>query len=79
MQKNQLDSLVAMYDAGEIDRIALLNAQLDYHGAELSRLTALTDLQDALGRLEDALHYPLAPGTPSSTFPAAIPETTKDR
>lgn len=79
IQKNQLGSLVAMYEAGEIDRGALLNAQLDYHGAELSRLTALTDLQDALGRLEDALHYPLAPGTPSSTFPVAIPETEKDR
>lgn len=78
-QKNQLDSLVAMYNAGEIDRDALLNAQLEYHGAELSRLNALIALQDAFGRLEDALHYPPASGTQSSTFPEAIPETIKDR
>ena len=53
--------------------------RLVYSDAELSRLNALVALQDALGRLEYALQYPLAAGTPALVSPDAIFETTKDR
>lgn len=78
-QKRRLDSSVAMYRAGEIDHAALLMARLDYHSAELSRLSAMTDLQESRGRLEDALQYPFAAVKPSSAFPDPISEAQKDR
>jgi outer membrane protein, heavy metal efflux system len=64
VQTKRLDSVVSMFYTGKVDRVALANARLDYHVAELSRLNVLIERQAALGRLEDVLQYPLATGTP---------------
>jgi cobalt-zinc-cadmium efflux system outer membrane protein len=58
-----------MFHAGEVDRLALLSAQLELVSAALSRLGALLAVQQAQGLLEDALQRPLEPDEP---YPVAL-------
>lgn len=67
-RKKQQQSVQAMFDAGEMDRLDLLSARLELNTSELSRLDALVQAQQSLGLLEDALQRPI--DQPES-FPAA--------
>ncbi len=58
-KKRQLQSTQAMFNAGEVDRLALLSAQFELMTVMLSRLGTLVQTQQSLGLLEDSLHYPL--------------------
>lgn len=49
----------AQYDAGEVDRVALLSAELEKTLSERARLDVLVEIQQALGALEDTLRQPL--------------------
>jgi cobalt-zinc-cadmium efflux system outer membrane protein len=69
-QNQQEQSTQARVNSGEVDRLALLSAQLELDSTALSRLKAIYDAQQALGLLEDAIWRPLDPSEP---FPA-IPE-----
>jgi outer membrane protein, heavy metal efflux system len=63
-------SLKAMFDAGEVDRLALLGGMVEYADVRLERLDSLTSANRMLGLLEDALQRPLEP---SAALPA-VPE-----
>lgn len=69
-QKDQLQSMQAMFDLGETDRLTLLSAQFELESAALSRLDALVKVQQSLGLLEDGIQRPL---DPAKFFPA-VPE-----
>ena len=70
-KKKYLESVQASFKAGEVDRLKLLNAQMEYRSVELSRLDAFVAAQESLGLLEDSVQRPLNPLGP---FPA-VPET----
>jgi outer membrane protein TolC len=57
-QKNER-AVAAAFKAGEADRLAWLSAQYQTATAELARINALSQAQQSLGRLEDALHRPI--------------------
>jgi outer membrane protein TolC len=57
--KAQEKAAQALFDAGDIDRLELFAVKLGRNAAELSRLDALTNEQEALGSLEDAVMRPL--------------------
>ncbi len=63
-QKGYAQSVQAMVEQGESDRLALLGAEADLTLSELSRLKALVDAQKTLGLLEDAVQRPLCPEVP---------------
>lgn len=69
-QKHQR-SIVAEFNIGESDRLALTGGQLELISAALARLDAQGKLMQSLGLLEDAIQRPLAP----ETFQPAIAET----
>ncbi len=52
-------SVRAMFEAGNADRLALRNAELEFSAGALARLDALIKAQQALGQLEDAVQSPL--------------------
>lgn len=55
-------AVVAAFKAGEADRLSWMSARFETATAELARVNALTQAQQSLGRLEDALRRPLANG-----------------
>lgn len=57
-QKNER-AVAAAFKAGEADRLTLLSAQYQTVTAELARINALSQAQQSLGRLEDALRRPI--------------------
>lgn len=57
-QKNERAGAVA-FKAGEADRLAWLSAQYQTVTTELARINALSQAQQSLGRLEDALRRPI--------------------
>lgn len=57
-QKNER-AVAAAFKAGEADRLAWLSAQYQTVTAELARINALSQAQQSLGRLEDALRRPI--------------------
>ena len=63
--QKRLDSVRAMQQAGELDALAVANAQVEFNTGALSRLDALVKAQQARGQLEDALQSPLV-------LPAAV-------
>ena len=63
--QKRLDSVCAMQQAGELDALAVANAQVEFNTGALSRLDALVKAQQARGQLEDALQSPLV-------LPAAV-------
>jgi cobalt-zinc-cadmium efflux system outer membrane protein len=58
-QKKQLESAEAMVKAGEGDRLSALSAEVELSAAELGRLEAEIETQQALGAVEDASQRPL--------------------
>lgn len=67
--QRQLDSIKAQAQAGEMDPLAVANAQMEYVTGALARLNALIQAQQALGTLEDAVQSPLT--LPAATVAAA--------
>ena len=57
-QKNER-AAAAAFKAGEADRLAWLSAQYQTVTAELAHINALSQAQQSLGRLEDALRRPI--------------------
>jgi outer membrane protein TolC len=60
IQQENLQSAQALSQAGEIDPLALLGAELEGAVAERARLDVLVETQQALNVLEDTLRYPIA-------------------
>jgi outer membrane protein TolC len=74
-QKHNLMAMQAQYHAGEVDRVALLSAELEQTLAERARLDVLVETQQALNALEDTLRQPLhSVLTPSSISELAAKE-----
>jgi outer membrane protein, heavy metal efflux system len=76
--QKQLDSVRAQAQAGEIDPLAVANAEVEFATGEQNRLNALVQAQQSLGRLEDAVQSPLT--LPPETLNAAqndFPQTAK--
>lgn len=69
-QKHQR-SIVAEYNIGETDRLALAGGQLELIAAEQARLDAQVKVMQSLGLLENAIQRPLAP----DVFQPVIAET----
>ncbi len=57
--QQRLDAIRAMQRAGEVDALAVADAQVEFNAGALARLDALVAAQQALGRLEDAVQSPL--------------------
>jgi cobalt-zinc-cadmium efflux system outer membrane protein len=68
-KESELQSMQAMFKVGQVDRLALLNTQLELASNKLSRLDALVKTQQSLGLLEDALQYPINPSEPFPVVP----------
>lgn len=77
-QEQQLRSTEAMFQSGEADRLVLVGAQISQTAAALSRLDALIETQQALGRLEDAVQRPLASSGPLPIVPGKNPRKEED-
>jgi outer membrane protein TolC len=58
-EQQQQKSAQAQLDVGAADQLDSLNAQLELESASLAQLENETQLQEAVGRLEDALQSPL--------------------
>ncbi|MDE2403006.1 MAG: TolC family protein [Burkholderiales bacterium] len=71
-QGSRLRSTQLAFKAGAVDRLAMLEAQLEASLAESRRIEALLEAHRAAGRLEDALRQPLSP-SPSSLEPKGQP------
>ncbi len=69
-KKRQLESTRAMFNRGEVDRLALLSAEFELLSSRVSWLDTLVQAQQSLGLLEDALQSPLG----SSATPLTVPE-----
>lgn len=57
--QQQLDSVRAQAQVGEVDPLAVANAQVEYAASAQNRLNALVQAQQAFGQLEDAVQSPL--------------------
>ncbi len=68
-QKEQEQFTQTRFKSGDVDRLALLSAQLELQSIALSRLRAFYGAQQALGLLEDAVERPLAPSEQSLAIP----------
>jgi outer membrane protein, heavy metal efflux system len=76
--RKELNSVRAQAQAGEVDPLALANAEVAFDTGAQSRLNALVQAQQALGQLEDAVQSPLT--LPPETLNAAqndFPQTAK--
>ena len=72
-----VSSLEAQYNAGEIDRLALLGGEAEYEAVLLERLDGLANADRMLGFLEDALQRPLEPSTLLPAVPDQNPQERK--
>jgi len=68
-QQERQKSISAQFEAGAVDRLELLNAELESAAAQLAQLDGRTRLQQSIGALEDALQRPL-------TVPTSVLEQT---
>jgi cobalt-zinc-cadmium efflux system outer membrane protein len=57
-QAKQRDSVEAQFNAGAVDRVELLGAQIEFLNSELAQVDAQTKLQQAAAQLEDAIQCP---------------------
>jgi outer membrane protein, heavy metal efflux system len=75
--QKQLDSVRAQAQAGEVDPLAVANAEVAFATGAQNRLNALVQAQQSLGQLEDAIQSPLT--LPPATLEAAqnIPAQTE--
>ncbi|MCL5238845.1 MAG: TolC family protein [Nitrospirae bacterium] len=74
-KKKQLQSIQALFDAGETDRLSSLSSQSELYSIALLQLDALANSQQSLGLLEDALQRPLQPLKPFPIVPETNPRT----
>ena len=72
-KESEQQSIQAMFKVGQVDRLALLSAQLELASSKLPRLDALVKTQQSLGLLEDALQYPINPSGPFPVVPERNP------
>jgi cobalt-zinc-cadmium efflux system outer membrane protein len=78
-RKGQLASVQSLFNAGEVDRLALHSAQLELEDSALSRLDALVKAQQSLHLLEDAMQRPLDPLEAFAVSPAVRPRAEETR
>lgn len=71
-EQHRAAQMEAAFRAGQVDRPALLTAQLEVAVTALSRFDAVLSQRRALGALEDALHRPLYEPQASLPPPAEI-------
>lgn len=69
-QQRQLQGLQKVFQAGELDRLALTLAQHEFYTQTLARQDALMQVQQHIGQLENAMQRPLS----TTGFPV-IPDT----
>ncbi len=74
----ELQSVQAMFRAGEADRLALLGAQLEHAASQIARVEALVEVQRALGLLQDAIQRSLDSADPLPPVPEANPRGAKE-
>jgi outer membrane protein, heavy metal efflux system len=72
-KKRQQESVQAMFNVGEVDRLALLSARLELASSMISRLDVFVLVQQSLGLLEDAVQHPLDISGSFSTLPGTNP------
>ena len=72
-QQKQERAATAALRAGEADRLTWLSARYETASAELARINALTQAQQSLGLLQDALHRPIG----EAALPAAEAAVTQ--
>lgn len=58
VERDRLHSVQALFDAGQENRLTLVEAQSELASGELARAQAFTEAQLALGALEDAMQRP---------------------
>lgn len=58
-QTTQQQSINAQFQAGAVDRLEVLTAELELNAASIARLDAQVKLQQVVGTLEDAVQRPL--------------------
>lgn len=63
LQRTQTEAAQRSFNAGQIDRVALRTAELEFATAELAYADTLAQAQQALGALEDAVEQPLTAPT----------------
>jgi outer membrane protein TolC len=69
-QRTQQRSIEEQFKAGALDRVEVLNGELELNAAELARLDAQVKLEQAVGALEDAVQRPFE-------MPKAIFQTSR--
>ena len=67
-QETQERSVASEFQAGAVDRLELLTAQIELKSTQLTRLQAQLKLHQAYGALEDAVQRPL--DLPASLYEA---------
>jgi len=72
-RKERQRSAQAMFDVGQADRLELRSTDLELTTAELSRLSALTAVQQSIGLLENAVEQPLNPPASIANVPEKNP------
>ncbi len=60
VEQDHVKAVQALLQAGEVDTLALLTAELESTVAERARLNVLIESQQSLAMLEDTLRYPIA-------------------
>lgn len=69
-QQKKEHTATATFKAGEADRLTWLSARYETATAELARINVLMQVQQTLGRLQDALRRPIG----EDTLPATVAE-----
>jgi outer membrane protein TolC len=59
LQAAQQRAAAAQFQAGAVDRLEVLAAELELNAAEAARLEGRIKLQQAVAQLEDAIQHPL--------------------
>jgi outer membrane protein TolC len=58
-QQAQYETVQAQFQAGAVDRLDLLNSELEFSATKVGELDAQAKLQQAIGSLEDAVQRPI--------------------
>ena len=79
-QEKQQQTVEAQFQAGAVDRLDVLTAELESNATSIARLDAQVKLQQAVGALEDAVQRPLdLPESVWQTEPRASPTKQVER
>jgi outer membrane protein, heavy metal efflux system len=69
--QERLDSVQVRAQTGEVDPLAVANAEVEFNTGAQNRLDALVRVQQAFGQLEDAVQSPL-------TLPSSVPDAAQN-